>query len=187
MLCAVWSSTWPHGFMALLSLELKNSPLGTRWPGTENQPTDLRRQQYHRRRYLRRGSDFAWPQPAENQTTEQWFKSSHAPRVGSQAQIGFQISNSRCRSPLRTASARVTAPSLRNSDSTWNLTVCWEMPSRRAAALLLRPSAIAANTSVSRGVNSGTSSSSSASNDGEGRAGTRTINPQAAASSAASI
>ncbi len=101
--------------------------------------------------------------------------------------IPAQISNNRCRSPLLTASARLTAPSLRNNDSTWNLTVCWEMPSRRAAALLLSPSAIAANTSVSRGVSSGASPSSNASNDGEERPGTRTINPAAAASNAASI
>jgi hypothetical protein len=57
--------------------------------------------------------------------------------------IPAQISNNRRRSPVLTASARLTAPSLRNNASTWNLTVCWEMPSRRAAALLLGPSAIA--------------------------------------------
>src|SRR3984893_1419281 len=32
-------------------------------------------------------------------------------------EFAVQISNNRCRSPLRTASARLTAPSLRNSDS----------------------------------------------------------------------
>jgi hypothetical protein len=34
----------------------------------------------------------------------------------------------------------------------WNLTVCGEMPSCRAAALLLKPLPTAARTSISRGV-----------------------------------
>jgi hypothetical protein len=39
------------------------------------------------------------------------------------------ISIRRWRRPLCTASARLAAPSLRSNDSTWNLTVCCEMPS----------------------------------------------------------
>ena len=43
------------------------------------------------------------------------------------------------RSPFATASARLVASSLANSASRWNFTVCTEMPSCRAAALLLIP------------------------------------------------
>ena len=43
------------------------------------------------------------------------------------------------RRPLATASARLVASSLANSASRWNFTVCTEMPSARATALLLMP------------------------------------------------
>ena len=58
-----------------------------------------------------------------------------------------------CRTPFATASARDAAPSFRNSDSMWNLTVWGEMPRSRAISLLVMPLPRAPRTSISRGVN----------------------------------
>src|SRR3984893_18213682 len=87
-----------------------------------------------------------------------------------------------------TASVLVRAPNFRNRDSTWNFTVCSEMFSRRAMALLVMPSARAASTSSSRGVSRVLLSVSRiAPKPGSVASGARTIKPAAAARMAASI
>ncbi len=68
----------------------------------------------------------------------------------------------------------------------WNLTVCGEMPRRRAAALLLKPSPSAVSTSISRGVSTGDASSGNGPNRDFGDGATRTIRPATTARNAAS-